>query len=1075
MELKFSIQPYQTDAVNSIVRIFDGMRIKQSQFTIDISKGLDNVSGLALEGQAVSYLTGFANKCSLTASEVLNNVRKIQDKNNIRMSTTLGSLNFSVEMETGTGKTYVYTKTILELNKLYGMTKFIIVVPSLAIKEGVFKSFKTTERHFREHYDNVIYRYFIYDSNDLNPVQSYATSSNIEIMIINIDAFRKSFTDTSKETKANIIHRPNDKLSGNKPIDLIASTNPIVIIDEPQSVDNTENAKLAIKTLNPLIILRYSATHKELYNLLYRLSPVDAYQQNLVKRIEVSSITEDKINYLPFVKLISVEKKTGHLAQIEINRITKSGEVKRERVNARMGDDLWELSNQLDYYKDQNLIVDDIDAFEGNENIVFLNGVKLLQDESYNDSDPKLLKKAQIRETIYQHLKKEKHYLSRGIKVLSLFFLDEVKNYRVYNDEGVAVKGEYAKWFEEEYEYLINNTFSYLKKEFPNVNFNATDIHDGYFSIDKKGKTINSKNGDSLEDESAYKLIMQDKEKLLSFEEPRRFIFSHSALKEGWDNPNVFQVCTLVESKDTFTKRQKIGRGLRLCVDQSGERILDMKYNKLCVVANESYVDFAKKLQEEFVDEGFKFGIVDSISFKGLTTFVKHMEKHTISKKESSELVSKLLKIGYINTSGTVLEKFFNDLNDGSYKVVGKFENASELIVEKMETGTIYPESFEGLVFELEVDNIQVMSEADSIRLHKYLKDNGYINSKDKVEDKFYSDISNGLFEVHEDFGLFKEKIISEIRYLSKEVEVKNIREKVEIKLNKEVYLSENFKSLWNKIKHKTIYKVNIDMKKMIAACIYNIDHMPEVKAEVIRKSTGAIDINSSGISISDESFSMINDVRDFENLTYPDLVRRLQDNTGLLRKSIIDIVKNTKRVNDFFKNPEVFISRVSNIINSLKFAMQSEGLEYFKLDEEYVQTQIFDDLELFGYKDFNVLDISNRKNVYDHVIFDSIIEKQFALDAERDNDVVLYAKLPSEFKIDTPFGKYNPDWVVVIQRDDEDKLYFVAETKGATIESSLRESEKNKILSGRKHFEVIDGEIKYEVVSSLKTLKEYI
>ena len=986
MELKFSIQSYQTDAVNSIVRIFEGMEIKQSQFTIDISQDLGSVSGFALEGQAVSYLTGFSNKCTLANHEILLNVRKIQDYNNIRMSTTLGSRDFSIEMETGTGKTYVYTKTILELNKLYGMTKFIIVVPSIAIKEGVYKSFQITESHFRAHYDNVIYNYFIYDSNRLERIQNFATSSNIEVMIINIDAFKKS---------ENIINRPNDRLSGNKPIDMISSTNPIVIIDEPQSVDNTTKSSEAIDTLRPLAKLRYSATYRKgkEFNMMYRLTPVDAYHQNLVKHIEVSSIIEDQPTHLAYVKLISINIKNGYSAVVEINQLSKNNQVKRSKVTVRVGSDLWESSGQLDYYKDQNFIVDDIDAFEGQESIQFLNGEILKIGQSINESNPTILKRAQIRETIFQHLKKEKHYLSKGIKVLSLFFLDEVKNYRVYKEDGSIEKGDYAQWFEEEYENLINGQFKYLKDAFPNVNFNSADIHDGYFSMDKKGKYVNTKTGETADDETAYHLIMVNKERLLSLEEPKRFLFSHSALKEGWDNPNVFQVCTLIESKDTMTKRQKIGRGLRLCVDQSGERVLDMNYNKLCVVANESYFDFASTLQKEFEDEGFKFGIVESQSFKGL----------------------------YVHTAD---------------------------------------------------DDKLIISNEDSSKLHKYLIEQGYLKQNGKVDDKFFIDVSSNTFELPTQYEPFKEKIIAEIKHLSREIEIKNVKEKVEVKLNKEVYLSENFKVLWDKIKHKTLYKVNIDIKKLITLCKYKIDSMPTIKSDLIIKSGGDVEIGSSGITVNEHVFGKEMDMGDFENLTYPDVVRRLQDNTQLLRKTILEILRSTKRFDDFFKNPEVFISRVSTIINEVKRELTSEGLQYFKLEEEYVQTQIFDDSELFGYKDYNVLDISDRKNVFDHVIFDSIIEKQFALDAEKDNDVVLYAKLPSEFKIDTPFGKYNPDWVVVIQKDNDDKLYFVAETKGMTLESSLRGSELNKIHSGRKHFEVIDSELKYELTTSLKMLK---
>src|SRR5690554_2374386 len=462
MKLKFIDQQYQTDAVNSIVDIFEGSNIKESLFTIDISKGLSDNANFNLKGEGVTYELGYSNKLTLDDKELLNNVRKIQERNGILKSTSINGRNFTVEMETGTGKTYVYIKTILELNKKYGFTKFIIVVPSIAIKEGTYKSLQITEEHFKLKYDNVIYNYFVYDSNKLTDIQNFATSSNIEIMIINIDAFRKSFVDPDKEDKSNIIHRASDKLSGNKPIDLIASTNPIVIIDEPQSVDNTPKSKEAIKSLNPLCTLRYSATHKELYNLMYRLTPVDAYHDNLVKHIEVSSIQSDETTAKPYVKLLSISDKKGYSAKLEINKLKKDGTIFKGTVTAKISNDLWEKSGGVDYYKDMNYILDDIGTFEDVDYVYFANGITVNKGEAIGEINQDAIKRAQIRETIELHLKKEETYLKQGIKVLSLFFIDQVDKYRVY-DNNQAQKGIYATWFEEEFTKLINGRFKRLK------------------------------------------------------------------------------------------------------------------------------------------------------------------------------------------------------------------------------------------------------------------------------------------------------------------------------------------------------------------------------------------------------------------------------------------------------------------------------------------------------------------------------------------------------------------------------------------------------------------------------------
>lgn len=989
MKLKFIDQPYQTDAVNAICDIFEGCEIKDSLFTIEVNQKNE----LDLDGEGVSYFVGHSNKLTIDDFTMLKNVQEIQSKNDIKMSNDLQKKNFTIEMETGTGKTYVYTKTILELNKRYGFTKFIIVVPSIAIKEGVNSSLKATKEHFMEKYDNVVYNYFTYDSNHLERIRDFSTSTNIEIMIINIDAFRKSFNNPDEESKANLIHRSNDKLNGNKPIDLIASTNPIVIIDEPQSVDGTKKSKQALASLNPLCTLRYSATHKELYNLMYRLTPVDAYQEHLVKHIEVNSVSIDKATTKPYVKLLSVSDKNGYTCRLEIYKNNKKkGTIEKKSITAKTGDDLWESSGEVDYYKDKGYIVDNIDCFPGEEYVAFTNGELLNIGDVIGNVDDKAVKRAQIHETIKSHLDKELHYIKQGIKVLSLFFIDEVAKYRDYSREDE--KGDYQIWFEEEYKKLINQSrYKRLREDYGDyISLDPVAVHDGYFAQDGKGRIKNS-SGKTNDDETTYQLIMKDKERLLSFDEPIRFIFSHSALKEGWDNPNVFQVCTLIETKDKMTKRQKIGRGLRICVNQNGERVTDAKYNTLSVIANESYKEFSKKLQKELETDNFKFGIIESISFSGISV-----------------------------------------------------------------------KQYDGQLVEL--------SQKDSESIYDYLVENDYVTSSGKITNKYHQDKHDDKFVLPEQFESFTAKVIKRIEKLSKEIEIKDASTKIEVKLNKDVQLSPEFIALWDKIKQKTVYTINMDMDRLKKEAVEQIQNMPTIKAEKIDVQITNVDITRQGVKDAGHQVKELGGVYEFEQMTYPDFIRRLQDTTGLLRKTIIDIVGKSNRLKEFYINPEEWIKQVSKILLAVKKENLTDGIKYEKSNEYYEQDFIFNDEGLYGYKDRNVIKANSDRSLYDHTIYDSDIEKNFAIEADNDDDVVLYAKLPSRFKIDTPIGDYNPDWVLVLNTDNGEKLYFVAETKGTENINDLKGTEKKKILCGRKHFEVIDTGIKYEVVKELKTLK---
>lgn len=631
MKLKFKNQDFQTDAVNAVADLFQGHQKMRSTFEITQD------AQISFEQNDL----GIGNGISISDERLNENMHEVQRRNNLPTSDIKdGMRSFCIEMETGTGKTYVYTKTIFELHKRYGFTKFIIVVPSVAIREGVYKSLDITNEHFMNQYDNVPCRYFIYNSAKLSDVKDFTTSSNMEIMIINIDAFKKA---------ENIINQPNEKLNDDTAIQYIQSTNPIVIIDEPQSVDNTPKAKEAIASLNPLCVLRYSATHRDKMNLLYRLTPVDAYQMGLVKQICVSSNTVANDFNKPYIKLVSVSNENGFKAKLELDIQNKNGIVSRKVVTVKPNDDLFLISGKRDLYDGYS--VAGIDCTPGAEGVEFSNTEYVALGKTLGGVDENIIKEAQIKRTIRAHLDKELRYTEKGIKVLSLFFIDEVKKYRTADGE----KGIYAEMFERCYNELMRQPkYVPLKSHFP---ASAETVHNGYFSQDKKGKFKNTK-GDTIADYDTYNTIMKDKEWLLSFDCPLRFIFSHSALKEGWDNPNVFQVCTLIDQKSTFTCRQKIGRGLRLCVNQDGERIEDKNINVLHVMANESFAEFADTLQKEIEDEtGIKFGTLQISLFSGMKYTETKTVERTITQDQAQKTIEVLKQSGVISESGKVEKK----------------------------------------------------------------------------------------------------------------------------------------------------------------------------------------------------------------------------------------------------------------------------------------------------------------------------------------------------------------------------------------------------------------------------------
>lgn len=649
MKLKFdpSLQ-YQQDAINAVVGVFEGQPFVQT--------GAMAFQSIQIGGLFATEL-GMGNRLNLLDEEILKNVHRIQEANEIEKASALAGREFSVEMETGTGKTYVYLRSIFELNKIYGFKKFIIVVPSVAIREGVLSSIDAMKEHFQTLYDKAPFDYFVYDSKRLGKVRQFATSNQIQIMVINIQSFQKDVADkdlaemTEDELKKlNVINRENDRMSGRRPIEFIQVASPIVIIDEPQSVDTTEKSRKAIGNLNPMVTLRYSATHKNPYNLVYKLDPIRAYDLRLVKRIEVASVRSDDNFNEAYVKLVKTDNKNGIKAQIELHKEGPSGP-KQTKLWVKQGDDLFVKSGERESYRN-GYIVQNIDCTPGSEYVEFNQGrfLELGQEAGGQAND---IMKAQVYETVEQHLKKERALKGKGIKVLSLLFIDRVANYRVYNGDGTTSLGKIGQWFEEAYRELTAKPI--YKGLIP---FDVVDVHNGYFSQDKQGRARDTR-GNTAEDEDTYNLIMREKERLLDPGVALRFIFSHSALREGWDNPNVFQICTLNETQSVDKKRQEIGRGLRLPVNAAGERVHDETVNRLTVIANESYEEFARTLQAEFEDDfGIRFGKVEKIAFARIVRDDRDGIEAMIGQDESAKIWEWLVAGGYLNAAGDILDKF---------------------------------------------------------------------------------------------------------------------------------------------------------------------------------------------------------------------------------------------------------------------------------------------------------------------------------------------------------------------------------------------------------------------------------
>ena len=976
MKLKFDQSlEYQQEAIDAIVDTFKGQPIVQSEF--EINSG-DN-SGLEFTD------LGVRNHLTLSDEQLLINVRRVQEANDIRKTPELEGREFSIEMETGTGKTYVYLRSIFELSRNYGLRKFIIVVPNLAVREGVLKSIAIMKDHFCTLYDNIPFDYFVYDSKKLGLVHQFATSNQIQIMVINIQSFQKDVTDRDITQmsdvdikKLNVINRENDKMLGRKPIDFIRDTNPIIIIDEPQSVDNTCKAKRAIANLNPAATLRYSATHHNPYNLLYKLDPVRAYDLRLVKRIEVASIRSDDNFNNTYVKLLEIDNRNGIKARVEIHR-EKGGSIKPTKLTVIQGDDLYVKSGNREAYRD-GYIVQNIDCTPGSECIEFNNGKYLEIGSDIGGLNDDIMK-AQVYETVEQHLKKERALRGKGIKVLTLFFIDKVGNYRIYNEGGSVSLGKIGRWFEESYQEISARP---VYEEF--VVNDIGKIHNGYFSRDKSGRARNT-SGKTADDESAYNLIMSDKERLLDPEEPLRFIFSHSALREGWDNPNVFQICTLNETHSLEKKRQEIGRGLRLPVNRCGDRVHDENVNRLTIIANESYDDFAKSLQNELEEDfGIKFGRIEKITFANIIQVKDDGTEALIGQEESVKIWEELKTAGYLNDNGEILETF--DPNDQNFEL--------------------------------------------------------------RIDDRF-SDI--------------KSAIIDEVKRFILKNRIVNARSRKTLRFNKEVQISPEFVALWDKIKYRTRYRVEFNTKQLIKQAAKRVKNLDRFRPMRITMTRVGVDISDDGVSAErklEERYHQTESVR-----VLPNLLAYLQKETELTRHTLVKILKRSGRLSEFPTNPQQFMTSVSKAISEALHDLILEGIQYEKIAGHYWEmSRIESDVEdgIVRYLNSLYRVQNTEKCLFDHVEYDSEVEKQFARDLDNNEYVRLFVKLPKWFMIDTPIGPYNPDWAFMTQR--EEKLYFVRETKSTLKVDDLRPKEQKKIVCGKSHFKTIG--VDFEVVTKL-------
>jgi type III restriction enzyme len=982
MKLQFDPnQSFQLDAVAAVADLFEGQPQGPPEYAVI---NLGTMGGL-FEGQARTEL-GLGNRLLLAEERLRENLRLIQARNDIEVPDAaaqpeawdLGDRrcpHFSVEMETGTGKTYVYLRTIFELSRRYGFQKFIIVVPSVAIREGVLKNIEITAEHFRVLYNNLPFEHFVYDAKKVNRLRQFATSNTLQILIINIDAFRKNFTGTEAEQKSNVIYKESDKLSGRQPIEFVQATRPIVIIDEPQSVDATEKAQDAIKALNPLCTLRYSATHRNPYNLVYRLDPIRAFELKLVKQIVVASAVAEDARNEPFVSVERIDYKKGITAKLRIHVQTPSG-AKEKAVTVKQGDDLLSKSGQRGVYSDGYEIAE-INAEPAHEFLRFTNGRTLRLGEEIGGLREDVWR-VQIKHTVKRHLEKELQVQGQGIKVLSLFFVDRVANYRDYGADGQPRPGKFALAFESELAELARDpryaALQWLKEP-------AGRVHNGYFAQDRKG-VLRDTRGDTQADDEVYNLIMKEKERLLSLDEPLRFIFSHSALREGWDNPNVFQICTLAEARSSIRKRQEIGRGLRLPVNQNGVRIFDDSINRLYVMANESYEEFARELQTEYEEDcGVTFGKVPLTAFIKLTRIVDGHEQ-SIGQTVAETIRAALVQQDMLDKDGRIQRAF------------------------------------------------------------------------DPKRSDFRIDLPDAVRDL-------EAAVVDLLAGYQMERHVRRERDERVNRLKKEVTLNPEFQALWERIKPKTTFRVEFETETLVRRAVDAIKVMEKVDAPRVRVTAAQIDLERRGVRA--KAMHVAEEKPTNAPRGLPDILAYLQNETELTRATLVRILKDSGRLVEVFANPQRFLDQVSAILKNELHRLLIDGIKYERLGgeggEAAWEVVLFKNEELINY--LNALQVG--KSVYEYVVYDSNVEREFAQKLDQRQDIKLFVKLPGWFEIDTPIGKYNPDWAIL--KHDGQALYLVRETKGTRDFLKLRTSEADKVRCGGKHFAAI--EVPFAVVVS--------
>lgn len=1016
MRLQFKHQKFQADAAKAVVDVFAGQPYLTPSYMMD--RGSGHYQQRLTEEKD---FTGWSNHKivpELNDSIILEHIQKIQRANQLAPSPKLeGKYNLTIEMETGVGKTYTYIKTMFELNRHYGWSKFIVVVPSIAIREGVYKSFEVTQEHFAEEYGRKI-RFFIYNSSQLTEIDRFASDSSINVMIINSQSFNARGKDARR------IYMKLDEFRSRRPIDIIAKTNPIMIIDEPQSVEGKQT-KENLKQFNPMLTLRYSATHKNdsIYNMVYRLDAMDAYNKRLVKKIAVKGITEsgttatESYVYLEGINL----SKSAPTATIQYDIKGASG-VRKVTKTVNEGFNLYPNSGEMEEYRD-NFIVKRIDGRD--DSVEFVNGIKIYAGDVIGKISEEQLRRIQIRETILSHIERERQLFHKGIKVLSLFFIDEVEHYRKYDTAGQQQNGIFAQMFEEEYEDIINNLQIRIGEEdyLKYLNsINASDTHAGYFSIDKKGHMTNSKIKNKKEktsdDIDAYDLIMKNKELLLDRDpkrSPVRFIFSHSALREGWDNPNVFQICTLKQSSSEVRKRQEVGRGLRLCVNQDGERMdanvlgADVhNVNILTVIASESYDNFAKGLQSEI----------------------------------------------------------------------------AEAVADRPKKVT--PDLFKGKVIKDIDGNEQIIDEDIAIIIYESLIENGYVK-KGQLTDKYYKDKANGEVEMAEEVLDSTESIVNIIDsiYDPRAIQPENARSNnVELRVDEDKLAMPEFKALWSRINSKSVYVVDFDTEELVQNAIAALDSKLRVPKIYFKVESGIMeqikskdDLLAGASFVPKESAQYSTKISASNNVKY-DLIGKLVDETGLTRKAIVRILQGIQQpvFNQFKDNPEEFIIRAAAIINDEKATAVIQHITYNALEDCY-GTDIFTEPTIKGKLGMNTM--KAKRHLYDHIVYDSTNEQKFAEQLDTNKDVALYVKLPSGFYISTPVGRYNPDWAIAFYEGSMKHIYFVAETKGTLDTMKLNHitpTEQAKIDCAKAHFKAIStDDVVYSVVDSYQALLEKV